>query len=119
MSVGIAGATKRVQVVALPPMLTASGYEIPIRWEATGPTGELFPTLDAILTLQPASERGTRLTLTGSYTPPFGRVGAALDAALLLRVARATIHAFLTDLAAVTTEQSGTRPAGGAESAVE
>ena len=66
-----------------------------LRWEATGPGGELFPALDADITLTPAGNHSTALTLTGAYRPPLGTVGAELDRAILYRVAAATIRAFL------------------------
>ena len=71
-----------------------------VRWEATGPGGGLFPALDADIMVMPAGERSSKLRLTGSYRPPLGALGSALDAAILHRVARATIRAFLNRLAA-------------------
>jgi hypothetical protein len=55
----------------------------------------LFPALDADITLTPAGNHSTTLTLTGAYRPPLGTVGAELDRAILYRVAAATIRAFL------------------------
>ncbi len=102
---GVAGITKKVAVAALPPRITGQGVVIPMRWQAVGPAGELFPTLDANLTLRPAEHGCTLLTLTGSYLPPFGRVGAVLDQLLLHQVARTTLQRFLSALA--TTATSG------------
>jgi len=70
-----------------------------IRWEATGPGGGLFPVLDADLTLAPIGDRATILALAGAYRPPLGAMGAALDRAILHRVASATIRAFLGQVA--------------------
>jgi hypothetical protein len=67
-----------------------------LRWEAAGPGGALFLALDADITLTPAGEHSTTLTLTGAYRPP---PGAALDREVLHRVAMATIRAFLHDIA--------------------
>jgi hypothetical protein len=66
-----------------------------LRWEAIGPGGGLFPALDADITLSPAGEDATLLTLAGAYRPPLGTLGARLDQAILQRVAAATIRAFL------------------------
>ena len=66
-----------------------------LRWEAIGPGGGLFPALDADITLSPAGEDATLLTLAGAYRPPLGALGARLDQAILQRVAAATIRAFL------------------------
>jgi hypothetical protein len=71
-----------------------------LRWEATGAGGGLFPALDADLIVMPTGEQSSKLRLTGSYRPPLGALGSALDAAILHRVARATIRAFLSRLAA-------------------
>jgi hypothetical protein len=38
-----------------------------LRWRATGPGGRLFPALDADMSLTPAGEHSTRLSLAGVY----------------------------------------------------
>ena len=95
---GLAGVTKKVAILALPPVVSDDDIVIAIRWEAIGVAGELFPTLDANLVLRP-SEDQTVLDLVGSYTPPFGRLGAVLDQLVLGQVARASLRAFLGHLA--------------------
>ena len=67
----------------------------PLRWEAIAPDGGLFPVLDADLTLRPAGDQATTLTLTGVYRLPPGTQGNGLDQAVVRRVATATIRAFL------------------------
>jgi hypothetical protein len=81
--------------------LTADGgsAHLALRWEAIGPGGELFPTLDADITLSPAGEHGTTLTLAGVYRPPPGNLGGELDQVVLRRVAEATIHTFVNRIA--------------------
>ena len=103
--VGVAGACKlvRVQVRALSWTDLSAG--LALRWEATGPGGALFPVLDADLKLAPDGE-GTMLTMAGSYRPPFGSLGQALDRALLGRVAAATVRSFIAQLAVQITGQS-------------
>jgi hypothetical protein len=73
-----------------------------LRWEAAGATGNLFPVLDADLTLRPAGELAV-LRLDGTYRPPLGAVGATLDRALLHHVAHATIRAFVRQIAGALT----------------
>jgi hypothetical protein len=63
------------------------------------------PVLDADLRLAPAGEQLTILTLTGSYRPPFGRAGEALDRVVMHRVASATVRNFLASMAVVLTRQ--------------
>jgi len=81
--------------------LTADGgsARLALRWEAIGPGGELFPTLDADITLSPTREHGTTLTLAGVYRPPPGNLGGELDRVVLRRVAEATIHTFVNRIA--------------------
>ena len=66
-----------------------------LRWEATGYHGGLFPALDADVTLTPAGEQATRLTLAGAYRPPLAALGEGLDRAILHRVATATVRSLL------------------------
>jgi hypothetical protein len=69
---------------------------LPLRWEATGVTGRLFPVLDADLTRTPAGAGRTLMTLNGAYRPPLGGIGAELDRDVLRRAAAATIESLLT-----------------------
>jgi hypothetical protein len=66
-----------------------------LRWEAVGPGGGLFPVLDADIALAPHEQSQTLLAITGVYRPPLGAVGAALDRAVLHRVAAATVQGFV------------------------
>jgi hypothetical protein len=97
---GKRGFSKLVRVCYLEPARHDATMTVPLRWEATGPTGDLFPVLDADLILTRHGERRALLALTGSYRPPFGRAGAILDKAIMHRLATATIGALLTALAA-------------------
>ena len=97
-SAGPGRLTKRVVVDSLPAYLRGPVTVVPLRWTASGAFGAAFPTLDANIEVE-ATDDGTRITIIGSYRPPLGRVGAALDAAGLRSVAVATMRAFLTRLA--------------------
>jgi hypothetical protein len=110
--VGAPGLSKlvRVQVRELAP--TDHSVGLAIRWEATGPDGGLFPVLDADLTLAPFGQQVTIIALAGAYRPPLGGMGAALDRAILHRVAVATIRAFLTQVARRITGQPAANGAG-------
>jgi hypothetical protein len=66
-----------------------------LRWQAAGATGGLFPVLDADLTLISNGENAALLGLEGVYGPPAGALGAALDRAVLHRIAAATVRSFL------------------------
>jgi hypothetical protein len=93
------GASKLVRVRLLGPVHRGDATSIGLRWEATGAAGELLPVLDADLTLSRDGADRSRLRLAGSYRPPFGRAGAALDRAVLHRVATATIRSLLEAVA--------------------
>jgi len=97
--VGVPGLSKLVRVQVRELAWTDQSAGLAIRWEATGPGGGLFPVLDADLTLAPIGDRATILALAGAYRPPLGAMGAALDRAILHRVASATIRAFLGQVA--------------------
>jgi hypothetical protein len=105
------GASKLVRVCFAPPARRGATLTVPLRWEATGAAGELFPVLDADLTMARHGEDQTLLMLTGTYRPPFGRAGALLDRAILSRIATATIRSLLHGLAAAITSPGAAAPA--------
>jgi hypothetical protein len=108
MRVGPAGAvpgvSRLVRVQFTEPAVRDGMATIGLRWEAAGVTGGLFPVLDADIRLtddHQAGEDAVRVTLTGSYRPPLGALGAGLDRLVLHTVATATLHALLDRVAVV------------------
>jgi hypothetical protein len=98
---GFAGLRKKVTVHSIPPYTRNRTIVIAIRWSVAGPFGRLLPTLDGNIELTPGPEDGTtRAVLIGSYRPPFGELGEAIDRALLHAVALATVRGFLSRLTA-------------------
>ncbi len=93
------GLSKLVQVRVLDPVRRGATMTVSLRWEATGVAGELFPVLDADLSLLPEGEDQSRLGLIGSYRPPLGWVGAVLDQTIMSGVAEATIRSLLAGVA--------------------
>ena len=72
---------------------------IPVRWEAaTRPY--LFPFMSAELSIYPLTTTETQLDFLGRYEPPLGAVGGAVDAVVGHRIAEASVHRFLSDVAA-------------------
>ena len=93
------GMSKLVRVELLDPVQRGGSMTMPVRWQATGATGELFPVLDADLSVSRGGNGRARLSLTGSYRPPFGRAGAILDRTIMHRVATATVRTLLVSVA--------------------
>lgn len=102
------GVSKLVQVRFLSPRHHSATMAVPLRWEATGTAGHLFPVLDADLILAAKGQDNTLIALTGCYRPPFGRLGAGLDRAVLRHAATATIRALLRSAADAITSPATT-----------
>ena len=71
---------------------------IPLEWEAASRPG-LFPLMRAELAIYPLTATETQLDFGGTYEPPMGLVGGAVNAVVGHRVADASIHRFLADVA--------------------
>ena len=71
---------------------------IRLKWKAAH-AAALFPSMDAELIVYPLSGTETQLELHGLYSPPLGAVGSALDSLIGYRVADASVHRFLGDVA--------------------
>lgn len=96
---GVRGLSKLVRVRVLEPAERGGTLTVPLRWEATGAAGELFPVLDADLILARNGSDQALLALAGSYRPPLGKAGTVLDRAIMNRIATATIRSLLQSLA--------------------
>lgn len=92
------GARKQVLVKLLPTRVVGKTTVLPMRWEATGATGRLFPSLDANLGLTAAGDLTTVLSLHGRYEPPLGAMGSTIDRTLLSGTANATAEALLREV---------------------
>ncbi|HXZ77807.1 MAG TPA: hypothetical protein VEH31_44005 [Streptosporangiaceae bacterium] len=77
-----------------------------LRWEAIGSDGTLFPALDADLTLSPATESTTVLTLAGVYRLP-EHAGAGLGPGIVRCFAAVTIDSFIARLACALMHPAG------------
>lgn len=71
---------------------------IPLEWEAAEHP-RLFPEMKGVLALYPLTDAETQLDFDGDYTPPLGALGSAIDAVVGHRIAEASIHRFVTDVA--------------------
>jgi hypothetical protein len=86
---------------------TPGRAQLPVHWEVTTGDGELFPALDADLTLTPAGEATTVFALTGVFRPPPGVVDAGLEREIVCWFAAAAVRVFLARLAAALVHPSG------------
>jgi hypothetical protein len=65
-----------------------------LRWEAVAPDGELFPALDADVTLTPAGDDGVVLALQGVYRPPPGTLISRPSEEILRKLGATTARIF-------------------------
>jgi len=69
-----------------------------IEWEAaTMP--RLFPLMKAEISIYPLTSTETQLDFLGVYEPPLGAVGKAVNAIVGHRIAEASVHRFVSDVA--------------------
>lgn len=79
------------------PLLLRDWLHIPISWEAQ-PVSDLFPRFEGELQLVPISPTETKLALAGTYDPPLGDIGRAVDNLLMHTAAEATVKDFVEQL---------------------
>jgi len=82
---------KDVTIEVGEPVTSGDWTEVPITWKATF-IEQLFPVMVGKVELAPADAQTTRLTVSGMYEPPLGRLGKQLDDALMHKVAQATVR---------------------------
>ena len=71
---------------------------IPVEWSAAQ-RAALFPIMNAELSVYPLTSTETQLDFLGRYEPPLGIVGGALDAMVGHRIAEASVHRLVADVA--------------------
>lgn len=76
-----------------------NALHITLEWEAAK-AARLFPLMRGTLSAYPLSGTETQLDFDGHYEPPLGALGTALDAVAGHRIAEASVHRFITDVAA-------------------
>ena len=69
-----------------------------LEWEAaTMPA--LFPFMNAELSVYPLTATETQLDFLGHYEPPLGAFGKAINAMVGYRIAEASVHRFISEIA--------------------
>ncbi len=71
---------------------------IKLEWKAAR-AAAIFPAMQADLSIYALSKDETQLDLHGLYRPPLGAIGNALDSLVGHRIAEASVHRFVTDIA--------------------
>ena len=69
-----------------------------LEWKAAKAPG-LFPLMRAELAVYPLTATETQLDFSGHYEPPLGWLGTAVDAAIGHRIAEASVHRFVSEVA--------------------
>jgi hypothetical protein len=76
----------------------SSATRLHLEWEsATMPN--LFPLMKAEISIYPLTATETQLDFQGTYEPPLGALGKAMNALVGHRIAEASVHRFVTDVA--------------------
>lgn len=69
-----------------------------LEWEAAN-TPALFPVMNAELAVYPLTATETQLDFDGFYEPPLGPLGKAVNAIVGHRIAEASVHRFVSNVA--------------------
>lgn len=78
--------------------ISGPATRLKLEWEAaTMP--RLFPFMQAELAVYPLTSTETQLDFQGVYEPPFGPLGKAVNAVVGHRIAEASVHRFVSDVA--------------------
>jgi len=80
------------------PEMGAPVTRLHIEWQAAK-MPNLFPLMKAELSIYPLTATETQLDFSGTYEPPFGAVGKAMNAVAGYRIAEVSVHRFVTDVA--------------------
>jgi hypothetical protein len=110
-SVAGVGFRKKVRVSIGEPVTGGSWTEVPVAWQATT-IMKMFPVMTGKVEVAPVDAGVTRLTVSGMYSPPLGRLGKHLDDALMHRVAEGTVRELAESIAKRLDGASSARDSG-------
>jgi len=82
----------------VPSRLGPKATRLELEWQAETDRS-LFPCMRAELTVYPLSSSDTQIELHGTYEPPAGLLGDAADRLVGHRIAEASVHRFVRDIA--------------------
>jgi hypothetical protein len=76
----------------------SSVTRLQLEWEGATMPG-LFPLMKAELSMYPLTVTETQLDFWGTYEPPFGVVVKAMNAIVGHRIAKVSVHRFISSVA--------------------
>ncbi len=82
-----------------------------IAWQAAQ-NPSLFPAMEAELSVYALGKDETQIDFCGTYTPPLGLLGDAVDVVVGHRIAEASVHRFVEDVAANVRQELAARRKG-------
>ena len=82
---------KRVAVEFGEAVKTSTWAAIRVNWRATFPQ-KLFPIMQGKIALSPEGKESTKVTVSGAYRPPLGRLGEELNEAVMHGIAEKTVE---------------------------
>ena len=88
---------KRIDEKAAAPA-SLPGTKLTLQWEAAR-MPRLFPLMKGELFVYPLTATETQLDFSGVYKPPFGTVGKTVNAIVGHRIAEASVHRFVGEVA--------------------
>lgn len=91
------------------PGIAGEATRLRLEWEASK-APRLFPLMKGELSAYALTAKETQLDFFGQYQPPLGAVGSAIDALAGHRIAEASVHRFVTDVAAYLRETLSKKP---------
>jgi hypothetical protein len=77
---------------------SSASMKLFLEWEAAT-LPRLFPLMQGELSVYPLTATETQLDFGGIYEPPFGAVGKTMNAIAGHRIAEASVHRFVSDVA--------------------
>ncbi len=77
---------------------SAPATRLQLEW-AAAKAPRLFPFMRAELSIYPLTATETQLDFSGTYEPPLGAVGSAMNALIGHRIAEVSVHRFVTEVA--------------------
>jgi hypothetical protein len=89
---------KKVEVKIGEPVRTSTWAVVPLTWKATF-AARFFPEMTGKIEVAPVSKEETRLTVSGMYEPPLGKLGEQLDETLMHGVAEGTVKELAESIA--------------------